>query len=267
VSHAADPAPDLPEAQGHGTEDTQGTAPKGRSGGSLLKELVIVIVAALVLSVLVKTFLFRAYVIPSESMENTLLVGDRVFVNLLIPGPFELHRGDVVVFKDELGWLPPTNTPPPGPIADTLTFLGLRPDDSTQHLVKRVIGLPGDTVECCDSQGRITVNGVSLDERYLFPGSEPSEVTFKAVVPEGKLWVMGDNRGNSADSRAHADRQSGFVDLSSVEGRADVIAWPLGRLGGVQTSGHTFDEVPSREAKPYDPQAQDTRHDPVAAGR
>jgi signal peptidase I len=248
-----------PSTPGAPEPETTQRAPKR---GALLKELVLVIVAALVLSVLVKTFLFRAFVIPSQSMEDTLLVGDRVFVNLLVPGPFDLERGDVVVFKDEQHWLEPTNTPPAGPIADALTFLGLRPDDSTQHLVKRIIGMPGDTVEC-GKDGVLKVNGVALVEDYLKPGVAPSEVTFKAVVPEGKIWVMGDNRSNSADSRSHSEDQGGFVDIAAVEGRADIIAWPLNRIGGVQGSGDTFKDVQDREAKPYDPEAQDTSHEPV----
>ncbi len=244
-----------------GATPPEATVRRSKRSG-LLKELVLVVVAALVLSVLVKTFLFRAFVIPSQSMEDTLLVGDRVFVNLLVPGPFDLERGDVVVFKDEQEWLEPTNNPPAGPIADALTFLGLRPDDSTQHLVKRIIGMPGDTVECGED-GKLKVNGVVLQEDYLKPGVAPSEVTFKAVVPEGKIWVMGDNRSNSADSRSHSAKQSGFIDISSVEGRADIIAWPLHRIGGVQNSGDTFKDVQDRAAKPYDPTEQDVSHEPV----
>ena len=247
----------------HAAEEPQQVVePKLKKKGSLLKELVIVVVAALVLSILVKTFLFRAFVIPSPSMENTLQIGDRVFVNLLVPGPFALDRGDVVVFKDELGWLQEKNTPPAGPVADVLTFLGLRPDDSTQHLVKRIIGMPGDTVECCGADGKLTVNGVAITEDYLYPGSQPSDETFKAVVPEGKIWVMGDNRANSADSRFHRDLQGGFVDLDAVEGRADFIAWPLNRLGGVTTSGDTFKNIPDRPAKAYNAADEDTSSEP-----
>lgn len=239
-------------------EDSRAEAARPRRKGSLLKELVIVAIAALVLSVVVKTFFFKAFVIPSPSMENTLQIGDRVFVNLLVPGPFSLHRGDVVVFKDELGWLEDAPaSAPPGPIADALTFLGLRPDDSTQHLVKRIIGMPGDTVECAGGGAKIKVNGVEISEPYLYPGNEPSSEAFKAVVPEGKIWVMGDHRAASADSRSHFDKQGGFVDLSAVEGRADIIAWPLSRLGGVATPEGAFDSVSDRPAASYDPKAQE----------
>lgn len=229
-----------------------------RRRGGLLKELVIVAIAALVLSVVVKTFFFKAFVIPSPSMENTLQITDRVFVNLLVPGPFGLERGDVVVFQDEQSWLQDAPaTAPPGPIADALTFLGLRPDDSTQHLVKRIIGMPGDTVECEGNGAKIKVNGVEITEPYLYPSNEPSVDAFKAVVPEGKIWVMGDHRAASADSRAHFDKQGGFVDVDAVEGRADVIAWPLNRIGGVETPEGAFDGVQDRVAAPYDSSVQE----------
>lgn len=229
-----------------------------RRRGGLLKELVIVAIAALVLSVVVKTFFFKAFVIPSPSMENTLQIRDRVFVNLLVPGPFSLERGDVVVFQDEQSWLQDAPaSAPPGPVADALTFLGLRPDDSTQHLVKRIIGMPGDTVECDGNGAKIKVNGVEITEPYLYPDNEPSVDAFKAVVPEGKIWVMGDHRVASADSRAHFEKQGGFVDLDAVEGRADVIAWPLNRIGGVETPEGAFDSVPDRPAAPYDPLEQE----------
>lgn len=231
-------------------------SPRGRLL-SVVKEIVIVVVAALIISTLVKTFLFRAYVIPSGSMENTLQVQDRVFVNLLAPKPMGLHRGDVVVFEDEQGWLENLpDTPPPGPVADALTFLGLRADDSTQHLVKRVIGLPGDTVQADGDGSKLKVNGVQIDEDYLHPGSSPSDEGFKIVVPKGKLWVMGDHRDDSADSRAHSDKQGGFVDESAVEGRASLIAWPFDHFGGVQGPGDTFDQVEDRTPRPYDPDKQ-----------
>jgi signal peptidase I len=243
-----------PESEG---PEPSSSAKAGRRVGSALKEIIIVVVAALVISTLVKSFLFRAYVIPSGSMENTLQVNDRVFVNLLAPKVVSLHRGDVVVFKDEQGWLENQPKPAPaGPAADALTFLGLRADDSTQHLVKRLIGMPGDTVECCSVDGKIKVNGKAISEPYIRSGSRPSDVKFKAVVPKGKIWVMGDHRDDSADSRAHPDKQGGFVDIDAVEGRASLIAWPLGRFGKVDNEPDVFDGVKSRKAKAYNPDAQ-----------
>ncbi|AJT41215.1 signal peptidase I [Psychromicrobium lacuslunae] len=225
---------------------------------SWLKEIAIVIVIALVLSFLLKTFLFRAFVIPSESMQNTLQVEDRIFINELVPRPFALQRGDVVVFKDTQGWLAGdqsiTQAKATNWFQDVLVFIGLMPDESQQHLVKRVIGMAGDHVICCDAQGRITVNGQPLDEPYLFPGSENAaglNATFDVVVPAGKIWVMGDNRNNSADSRFHQNLASqGFIDLNDVEGTATVIAWPLNRWSFIGNYPDTFRNVPAPSSTP-----------------
>jgi signal peptidase I len=211
-------------------------------------EVVVVLAMALVLSLLIKTFLVQAFFIPSTSMEDTLLTGDRVLVSKLNPRPLALHRGDVVVFKDPGGWLPLTSQPaesgPQKLLRETLTFVGLYPQDSGEHLIKRVIGLPGDTVVCCDAQGRVSVNGVPLDESYLFPGDEPSVKSFSVVVPAGKLWVMGDHRSVSFDSRFHPDLDGGFVPQSSVVGRAFVIVWPFGRAAGLAAPDSVFAKVP-----------------------
>lgn len=212
-----------------------------------LKEIATVVIIAVVLSFLIKTFLFRAFYIPSESMVSTLDVNDRIFVNLLVPEPFALERGDVVVFKDTQGWLPPTPQKVEGPftwVEDGLTFVGLLPDNSEQHLVKRVIGLPGDHVVCCDADGKVTVNGAPLDEKYVNPAEVPMVRNFDVVVPEGKVWVMGDNRNHSADSRAHTDSNGGFVDIADIEGRAAVIAWPMNRWSGLDNYPDVFKSVP-----------------------
>nr|WP_276611042.1 signal peptidase I [Kineococcus siccus] len=193
----------------------------------------MVVAVALVVSLVVKTFLLQAFFIPSESMEQTLDIGDRVIVSKLTPGPFELHRGDVVVFSDPGGWLPPTVPTQRGAVgtvvADTLTFVGLLPEDSDDHLIKRVIGLPGDRVVCCDAQGRITINDTPIQEgAYLAAGAAPSEEAFDVTVPAGQLWVMGDNRARSADSRYNRDKPyGGFVPLDHVVGRAYAVVWPV----------------------------------------
>ena len=225
---------------------------KAREGHSplflWLKEVATVVIVAIVLSFLIKTFLFRAFYIPSESMVNTLDVNDRIFVNLLVPEPFALARGDVVVFKDTKGWLPPAPQKADGPftwVEDGLTFVGLLPDNSEQHLVKRVIGLPGDHVICCDADSKLTVNGAPLDEKYVNPAEVPLVRNFDVVVPAGKVWVMGDNRNHSADSRAHTDTNGGFVDLADIEGRAAVIAWPVNRWAGLDDYPDVFKNVPS----------------------
>ncbi len=210
-------------------------------------EVVVVLAMALVLSLLIKTFLVQAFFIPSTSMENTLLTGDRVLVSKLNPKPLGLHRGDIVVFKDPGGWLPVVSAPEESGgqrvLRQTLTFVGLLPQDSGEHLIKRVIGLPGDTVVCCDANGRVSVNGVALEEPYLFPGDEPSVKSFSVVVPAGKLWVMGDHRSVSFDSRFHPDLDGGFVPESAVVGRAFVIVWPFGRMTGLSSPGDTFAKV------------------------
>ena len=210
------------------------------------------VIVAIVLSFLIKTFLFRAFYIPSESMVNTLDVNDRIFVNLLVPEPMALQRGDVVVFRDSQGWLAPAAEKTKGPftwVQDGLTFVGLLPDNSEQHLVKRVIGLPGDHVVCCDAGGQLTVNGAPLDEKYINAAEIPQVRDFDVVVPAGKVWVMGDNRNHSADSRAHLDTNGGFVDESDIEGKAAVIAWPLNRMSALDNYPDVFRSVPAPNGK------------------
>jgi signal peptidase I len=219
------------------------------SGGRRLwlavREIVLIILITVLASFLVKTFLFRAYYIPSGSMEQTLQINDRIFVNLLVPGPFEVDRGDVVVFEDTQGWLGEPLAAPANPVQEALQFIGLMPDTSEQHLVKRVVGMPGDRVECCSPDGLLVVNGEPVQEPYLFPGSAPSEMEFDVTVPEGHLWVMGDHRDASADSRMHQDGPgNGFIDLDDVTGRAEVIAWPISRWGDAGGNRDTFENVP-----------------------
>jgi signal peptidase I len=216
-------------------------APRGRNQRrarkqhkSFLRELPGIVITALVISVLIKTFLVQAFYIPSGSMENTLLVNDRVLVNKLADKPDEIHRGDVVVFRDPGGWLDggqPGRGGLIGLIRDGLVFVGLAPAAGEEDLIKRVIGVGGDTVACCDAQGRVTVNGVPLDEPYLYPGDKPSDDSFAPVkVPAGELWVMGDHRSVSEDSRAHRNQPGkGFVPVKDVIGRAFTVVWPLDR--------------------------------------
>jgi signal peptidase I len=213
-----------------------------------VREIVTVVAIALALSLLIKTFLVQAFFIPSESMEDTLLIGDRVLVSKFTPGPFDLDRGDIIVFQDPGGWL---STPEPesrGVVRDgvrtLLTFVGLLPADSGDHLIKRVIGLPGDRVECCDKQGRITVNGEPLDEPYIYAGDKPSDDDFAVTVPSGRLWVMGDHRGLSQDSRYHRETADGTVAVDDVVGRAFVTVWPFDRAGVLRTPSVTFSQVP-----------------------
>jgi signal peptidase I len=209
-----------------------------------------VLVIALGLSLLIKTFLVQAFFIPSPSMESTLIRGDRVLVSKLTPGPFDLKRGEVVVFADPDNWLEPTSRPSEGPIRDgirsALTFVGLLPADSDEHLIKRVIGLPGDKVVCCNADDRLTVNGVAIDEPYIYRDAKPSEVTFSITVPAGHIWVMGDNRKVSLDSRFHqASEGGGSVPIKDVVGRAFTKVWPLDRAGLLRVPASTFAKVPA----------------------
>ena len=213
----------------------------------VLRESVIVIGLALFFSVVVKTFLIQAFFIPSQSMENTLLVGDRVIVNKLVPSPISLQRGDVIVFQDPDHWLPDAAPVQRSRLASavnsTLTFVGLLPSDAGNHLIKRVIGLPGDHVVCCNQQGQVTVNGVGLSEPYLYPGDRPSEESFNITVPPGRVWVMGDHRSDSADSRPHdqgSGGAKGSVPQSLIVGRAVSVVWPVGHWSWLSNSPDTF---------------------------
>jgi signal peptidase I len=212
---------------------------KSRGGGvgRFLRDVAIILVAAIIISFLIKTFLIRSFYIPSESMEATLIKNDRIIVNELVPDVTPIARGDIVVFKDPGGWLSaqppaPEQNPVVGFFDWLLSFVGLTAPDSDDHLIKRVIGLPGDTVACCNEFGQMTVNGVPLEEPYvkLAQGSAASDLDFEVTVPDDSIWVMGDNRNNSRDSRYNQDGPSkGFVPYSNVVGRAVLISWPINR--------------------------------------
>ena len=193
--------------------------------------------SALALSFLIKTFLFQSFWIPSGSMEPTLIVGDRILVTKWRPDPLPLRRGDIVVFKDPGNWLdhvPDDATGVRRIGKDILTFTGLLPDDAGEHLVKRIIGLPGDHVECDDPEGKVSVNGEELTEDYIAPGARPCGKEFSVDVPEGYLWVMGDNRDDSYDSRGHmGDPGGGTVPRANVVGQAFALVWPFDRFTGL----------------------------------
>jgi len=222
----------------------------------MLRESGVVICLALLLSLIVKTWLMQAFYIPSESMENTLLIGDRVIVTKLVPSPIDLQRGDIIVFDDPDHWLPAPIPIQRSPFANalnsTLTFVGLLPSDEGNHLIKRVIGLPGDHVVCCDDNQKLTVNGVPLTEPYLYPGDAPSLQTFDITVPAGRVWVMGDHRSDSADSRPHDEGSGGAkgtVPESLIVGRALTVVWPISHWAWLANPHETFAKVPAATAR------------------
>lgn len=214
---------------------------QAREGGT-------VILYALVIAFLVKTFLLRGFYIPSGSMEQTLQVNDRVFINVAGSYFSEPKRGDVIVFKDSQGWIPSTQKTS-SPLKDALSFAGILPDTSSNFLVKRVIGTPGDVVES-DGNGKVKVNGVEITEPYLYPGNPPSEVPFKVTVPAGKYFVMGDHRSNSADSRYHISDGTAFISKDDVQGNVFVVAWPLNHFGLLQDQSSVFSSIPEPTSTP-----------------
>ena len=216
---------------------------------SLLLDIAIILGTALVLSVLIKAFLIRSFFIPSGSMLETLQINDRIIVNVMVPDVVGVNRGDVVVFRDPGGWLGPIkeeNREWHQELGDfVLGSFGITAPDSEEHLVKRVIGMPGDTVICCDENGLLTINGVSIKETYLPNGAEPSNLEFSVTVPEDSYWVMGDNRGNSQDSRFHTDLPGGgFVHEDFLVGRAFVVSWPVENWNWLDNFGEVFDDIP-----------------------
>jgi signal peptidase I len=233
-------------------------APKRRRL-SFWRELPFLVLIALVLALLIKTFLVQAFFIPSGSMENTLRVGDRVLVNKLVYRIRSIHRGEIIVFKGPPSWQDAPefqSTTPSNPIArffhDIGSALGVAAP-SDKDFIKRVIGVGGDHVVCCDTRGRITVNGRPLTEPYLYPGAKPSEQDFDITVPKGRLWVMGDHRDESADSRSHlSDGQNGTIPTGNVIGRAFVRVWPPSHWGvlSVPTTFHQKFTAAAAEATP-----------------
>lgn len=233
------------------------TEPRSLSVGQHLwafaREFVVVVIGAVIVASLIRGLVGQMFLIPSSSMENTLQVHDRVVVEKLS----SIKRGQVVVFEDPGGWLTGSGDSERGPVGQALEFIGVLPDLATRHLIKRAVGLPGDHVICCDARGRISVNGQPLDETsYLYTspdGSkiEPSDIRFDVVVPSKRIFVMGDHRTDSRDSRCHLnDLQPGspkgenaFVSEDLVVGRSIAVVWPFADAQRLRIPA-TFASVP-----------------------
>jgi signal peptidase I len=226
------PDANAPGGPGKGPGRSPAKVPPKKKGRSFWKELPILIVVALILTLVIKTYAIQAFFIPSGSMQNTLGIGDRVLVNKVVYDVRSIHRGDIVVFSGDGSWNPGTPPASTNFIAkfgeSVASMFGFARDQN--DYIKRVIGVPGDHVACCDAEGRVTVNGVPLNEKsYLFPGSSPSENRFSVTVPANSLWVMGDHRDVSWDSRGHryGFPGGGSIPESAVVGRAFIIIWPV----------------------------------------
>lgn len=208
---------------------------RNKTRPSLGRELLTVVGTALVLSILVRTFLIQAFYVPSASMEDTLQENDRIIVSKISTRFTGIDRSNVIVFHDPGGWLGEGfPNPYDTPVGRVLQAVGIVPSNSGNDLVKRVIGVANDQVECCDSSGRVTVNGVAIADSYMKEGITSDQVTFSVLVPEGNVFVMGDNRGNSEDSRFHLDKNNGMVPVEEIIGRVAMRIWPISRIGGIE---------------------------------
>ena len=257
-----DPAASQQSAQTGDTapaRDSADTRRRNSRGVRLfIRDIVLIFLAAIIISIGIKAFLIRSFYIPSGSMENTLQINDRIIVNELVPKLVAVQHGDVVVFKDPGGWLEgqPTVTEPNafvGAVDWVLSVVGLSAPDSNDHLIKRVIGLPGDKVSCCNAFGQMSVNGIPLNETYL---DLPAGVTkasgndFSVTVPKNSLWVMGDNRYDSRDSRFNTQGPTkGFVPMGDVVGRAFVISWPASHWTWLDNYPNVFAGVSDKSKK------------------
>lgn len=209
---------------------------------------VVVMVVIIAVVALIKTFIVQNFSIPSASMERTLMTGDRIIVSVW--DREDVKRGDVVVFEDPDNWLPQLQrSGVKGAAVTALEYVHLLPKNSGKHLIKRVIGVPGDHI-VADGSGPMTINGVKVNETYLAKGVHSSDMAFDITVPAGYVWVMGDNRNNSADSRMHqSDAHHGLVPIKNIVGKTRMVVWPLSHWSSVDSKG-VFNTVPSAKSTP-----------------
>lgn len=220
----------------------------------LLGKLTVYTVIVFTATFLMETFLVRSYFIPSESMAATLQTTDHILAEQVTPKIDNIQRGDIIIFEDPDGWLPESYKSLQQPNFIDYLFnpihdmMGIQRQNEESNLIKRVIGLPGDTVECCSSTGHVIVNGVEITEPYVITPEEAEDasgVEFKVTVPEGYVWVMGDNRYNSSDSRYHQeDKNGGFIPMANIKGKAVMITYPFNRITILGSYPQVFAGVP-----------------------
>ncbi len=216
--------------------------------GRFVREVVVIVIIALIASALLRAFVVQAFFVPSGSMLPEIQLDDRILVSRI----GDVERGEVVVFEDPGGWiLGPEQPPPPGPIRSAVEFIGVLPASGHEHLVKRVIGLPGDRVVCCDGDGKLTINDYPVDESGFLrqSGQGADNVDFDVTVPKNSIFVLGDNRYVSGDSSRHIDSGDPFISMDLVTGRAFAVVWPASNAHILRIP-KAYDDVPDGIAPP-----------------
>lgn len=213
-----------------------------------VRELVVIVAIALIASALLRAFVMQAFFVPSGSMLPEIQLDDRIVVSRI----GDIERGEVVVFEDPGGWISSAEQPqPPGTFRQALEWIGVLPASGHEHLVKRVIGLPGDRVVCCTAKGLLSINGTSVDESSFLrqDGQGADNVEFDVVVPADAIFVLGDNRYVSGDSSRHLRGQDPFVPTDLVTGRAFAVVWPAGNAHLLHIPS-AYDDVPDGRTPP-----------------
>ncbi len=216
--------------------------------GRFARELVIIVAIALVASALLRAFVVQAFFVPSGSMLPEIQLDDRILVSRI----GDIERGEIVVFEDPGGWIPSTEqAPPPGTLRKGMEFIGVLPASGHEHLVKRVIGLPGDHVVCCDNDGKLTINGYAVDETDFLkqPGRGAADTPFDVIVPKDGIFVLGDNRYVSGDSAKHVETGDPFIPTDLVTGRAFAVVWPASNAHVLRIP-QAYEDVPGGQTPP-----------------